>query len=83
MITQVLLLGLGLAFMVRPQWFAGISEARRQHRLTALNAGATEEFFEEKRALQAYPARHSGLNLTRLLGAVMVLSMLALLLLPL
>ena len=51
--------------------------------MTALNAGATEEFFEEKRALQAYPARHSGLNLTRLLGAVMVLSMLALLLLPL
>ena len=73
---------MGEHFAQNPVYFmAGIS--RRQHRLTALNAGATEEFFEEKRALEAYPARHSGLNLTRLLGAVMVLSMLALLLLPL
>lgn len=83
MIIQILLLGLGLTFMARPQWFAGMSETRRRRRLAALNAGATEEFFEEKRALETYPARHSGLNLTRLLGAVMVLSMLALLLLPL
>lgn len=83
MITQLLLLGVGLALLIRPQWFAGISEGRRRRRLAALNAGAVEEFFEEKRALETYPARHQGLGLWRLLGAVIVLTMLALLLLPL
>lgn len=82
MITQIFLLGVGLALLVRPQWFAGMSEARRRRRLAALDAGAAEEFFEEKRALETYPARQSGLNLTRLLGGLMVLTMLALLLLP-
>lgn len=83
MITQIFLLGAGLVLLIRPDWLAGISEGRRRRRLAALNAGATEAFFEEKRALEAYPARRSSLGLTRLLGGVIVLTMLALLLLPL
>lgn len=83
MITELLLLGVGLTLLIRPQLFAGISEGRRRRRLAALNAGASEEFFEEKRALETYPARRTGLGLWRLLGVVMVLAMLGLLLLPL
>lgn len=83
MIFQLLYLAVGLALILRPQIFAGISEGRRQRRLAALKAGAAEKYFEEKRALETYPARRTGLNLWRLLGAVMVLTMLGLLLLPL
>lgn len=85
MVFQLLYLAAGLALMVRPQLFAGISEGRRRRRLVALNAGASEKFFEEKRALETYPARArwAGLGQWRLLGAVIVLTMLGLLLLPL
>lgn len=41
MITQIFLLGAGLILLIRPDWFAGISEGRRRRRLAALNAGAT------------------------------------------
>lgn len=83
MIFQILCLTFGVALMVRPQLVAGIPEGRRRRRLAALNAGASEKFFEERRALETYPARRAGLGLWRLLGAVMVLTMLGLLLLPL
>lgn len=83
MIFQILYLAVGLILIVRPQLFAGISEGGRRRRLAALKAGAPEGFFEEKRTLETYPARRAGLGLWRLSGAVLVLSMLALLLLPL
>ena len=83
MVIELLYLALGLALLIRPQWFAGIPVSRRQRRLAALEAGAAEAFFEEKRALETYPARRSGLGLWRLLGGLMVLTILALLLLPL
>ena len=73
MILSVVHFVLGLALILRPQWFAGLSEGRRRRRLAALNAGATEAFFEEKRSLETYPPRRGGLILRRVLGAAMMI----------
>ncbi|WP_312066202.1 hypothetical protein [Brevundimonas sp.] len=72
MIFSIVHFVLGLALILRPQWFAGLSEGRRRRRLATLNAGATETFFEEKRSLETYPARGGGLVLRRVLGAGMM-----------
>ncbi|WP_312785397.1 hypothetical protein [Brevundimonas sp.] len=72
MIFSIVHFVLGLALILRPQWFAGLSEGRRRRRLAALAAGAPEQFFEEKRSLETYPARGGGLALWRVLGAVMM-----------
>lgn len=74
MIFPVVHFVLGLALILRPQWFAGISEGRRRRRLAALAAGAPEEFFEERRSLETYPPRRGGLLMWRVLGAVMIIS---------
>lgn len=74
MIFSVVHFVLGLTLMLRPQWFAGISEGRRRRRLAALAGGAPEEFFEERRSLETYPPRRGGLALWRVLGAVMIAS---------
>ena len=73
MLFSVLSIILGLALILRPQWFAGLSESRRRRRLAALNAGAAEAFFEEKRSLETYPSRRGGLVLWRVLGAAMMI----------
>lgn len=48
---EVLLIAAGSFFIVFPQW----KERRTEARLDELRAGASEAYFEERRALEAYP----------------------------
>lgn len=45
----------GLVMILWAGWFQGAWEARRRARLAELKDGASEHYFEERRALEAYP----------------------------
>lgn len=61
-----------LAAIVRPATLVNESRRNRDARLRELDAGAPETFFEERRALKAYPPRfdlsHRALRLWGLVG---------------
>lgn len=61
-----------LAAIVRPATLVNESRCNRDARLRELDAGAPETFFDERRALKAYPPRfdlsHRALRLLGLVG---------------
>lgn len=64
---ELLLILAGSFFVIFPQW----KERRSARRLEELKSGAPEAFFEERRALEAYPSR--GGWPVRLLGSAIVI----------
>lgn len=74
MLVQIVLLGLGATMAIWPGHFSGLGSKRRQRRLLALEAGAPEKYFEERRQLQAYRPTPRTLLLWRGMGAVIALS---------
>lgn len=57
--------------IVVPQWIEGRSMRQHSQRLEELRAGAPEQFFEERRSLEAYPPK--GRWTYRVLGAVAII----------
>lgn len=55
-IHSVLGIAAGLLLVTVPARLRGRIEAERAARLTELDSGARESYFEEKRALEAYPS---------------------------
>jgi len=76
MAFKIIVLTVATLMLVWPQLFARWSQRRHAERLDALRAGGEEQFFEERRSLEAYPAL-SKPNLWRLLGGALVLVILA------
>ena len=74
MLVQIILLGLGATMAICPGQFAGLGSQRRQRRLLALEAGAPEKYFEERRALQAYRPTPRTLLMWRVIGIVIALA---------
>ena len=68
-------IALGLALLFRAGPLRRSHEQERAARLTELEAGADEAFFEERRSLEAYPA--PGVAALRWLGGALVLLSLA------
>ena len=64
----------GLGLVIWPQKLSAVGPQAHARRLAELKAGQPEEFFEEKRALEAYPPAVGGLFWRRLLGGLLVLS---------
>ncbi|HEV7353726.1 MAG TPA: hypothetical protein VGN74_11430 [Brevundimonas sp.] len=73
MAYEFIMLGLGTVMALRPGLFSGLASKRRQRRLLALEAGAPERHFEERRELQAYQPTPRILLMWRVIGVVIVL----------
>ncbi|MBU7579173.1 MAG: hypothetical protein KAF27_01695 [Porphyrobacter sp.] len=69
MAYEFIMLSLGTVMALRPGLFSGLGSKRRQRRLLALEAGAPEKYFEERRALQAYRPTPRTMLMWRALGA--------------
>ena len=69
MAYEFIMLSLGTVMALRPGLFSGLGSQRRQRRLLALEAGAPEKYFEERRALQAYRPTPRTMLMWRALGA--------------
>jgi hypothetical protein len=66
MLLEIICLGLGAAMFVWPQILARFSQRRHAERLNEIRHGGEEQFFEERRALETYPALAKSANVARL-----------------
>ena len=71
MILSLILIALGLLLAFYPSLIANVRKRTHEKRHKALNEGADEVFFEERRSLEAYPNR--SVWQTRLLGIALIL----------
>jgi hypothetical protein len=78
-LRAVILIIVGAIILLWPQRLITRVKERRDRRLAELRSGAEERYFEEERALVAYPPPRRGL-LWRLYGALLVVGGIALLL---
>ena len=76
MITDILLLALGLAMLARGDLFARRAARRHDERLAELEAGGQERFFEERRSLEAYPPFAKS-RTWRMLGGLLAAAMIS------
>lgn len=74
MAYELIMLGLGTVMALWPGLVSGLGSQRRQRRLLALEAGAPEKYFEERRALQAYRPTPQTLLMWRVIGIVIALA---------
>jgi hypothetical protein len=72
MVFTAILCAVGLFLWVLARPIANLEEQKRSARLRDLENGEDEQFFEERRSLQAYPFATSPTAL-RLLGTAMIL----------
>ena len=79
MVSQIAVLVVGLVSLIWPHLLAPLSRREHAKRLEALKAGASEAYFEERRALETYPISKGSLRWRRTLGGVMVLTSICLL----
>ena len=70
--SDVILAAVGVILLIAPEILIGPKRRAREARLAELRAGAPETYFEERRALEAYPLTHRKW-VWRLLGAVTLL----------
>lgn len=71
LIQPALVIAAGVALLLFPRWHRKRAEGLHAARRAELDAGGEEAFFEERRALDAYPpARRDWL--WRLMGAVLL-----------
>jgi hypothetical protein len=75
-VFKIIALTVATLMLVWPQLFARWSQRRHSDRLNALRAGGEEQFFEERRSLEAYPPL-SKPSLWRFVGGVFALVVLA------
>jgi hypothetical protein len=59
MMYQFTLIIVATALVVVPQWFSTYKAQRHSQRLAELSEGASETYFEERRALETYRPRRS------------------------
>lgn len=57
MMYQIILIVVATAFITVPQWFSTHKAQRHSQRLAELREGASEAYFEERRALETYRPR--------------------------
>jgi hypothetical protein len=69
MAYEIIMVSFGTVMALWPGQFSGLGSKRRQRRLLALETGAPEKYFEERRALQAYRPTPRTLLMWRVLGA--------------
>lgn len=74
MLLEMICLALGTAMFVWPQMFARFSQRRHAERLNEIRHGGEEQFFEERRALETYPALANP-RMWRVYGGVLALFM--------
>lgn len=55
MVINIIFLVIGIALVARPDFFVRTISHRHEQRSTEIDAGAQEDFFEERRMLAAYP----------------------------
>ena len=77
MAVQIVFLIMGFAWLIWPELLAGKDRKAHARRLADLRSGQPEAFFEEQRALEAYPPEASPVIWRRLLGGLMVLTAVA------
>jgi hypothetical protein len=76
MIFKVIVAVAGLMMVIWPHLFANHARRRHDERLADLAAGGDERYFEERRALEAYPPM-AKLGAWRLLGGLLALGALS------
>ena len=81
--TEIFFLVVGLALMVWPQFLSPIGKRKHAERLQRLRSSEAEEFFEERRSLEAYRPSGGPLIWRRIWGAFLMVVAAALLALPL